>query len=1113
MTRSDASEAQNRAADPAFSTWLSANAGSGKTRVLIDRVARLLLDEVPPDRILCLTYTRAAATEMQNRLFERLGEWAMLDDIKLRGQLDELGLENSRNVAALRTRARTLFARAIETPGGLKIQTIHSFCAALLRRFPVEAGVAPGFSEMDDRSALRLRSDVLDTLAGGKAREAFDGIARYLSDENLDRFIQTLVSHRQAFTSAFDRSRCLAALGYAGQEPPEKALESVLTVADAELLAQLVPLLLDSSKTDVKAGEKLSALLNAYQGPDWLPVLEDIFLFKTGPNAFLAKTEKFSNKSVRTKLGERLENLYALMQRVEDARNARLALATADKTEALFAFARSFLPRLEATKSARAALDFDDLILKARALLTDPGVAQWVLFRLDGGIDHILVDEAQDTSPSQWEIVQLLAREFAAGKGARSDTRRTIFVVGDPKQSIYSFQGADPQGFEQMRAYFSLALEQVRDQLHSRELLHSFRSSPAILRAVDDTFQTTPHQGFSGDIVHKPFFPVLPGRVDLWPAVPQPEKPEKAPFDTPVNTPSPDRAELVLANAIVSEIGRILASGTCFTDDKGNTRPLTPGDFLILVQRRSLLFHELIRACKTADLPIAGADRLRIGAELAVKDLIALLSFAATPEDSLSLASVLRSPLVGLSQADLYDLAHKREGRYLWPELRRRSADFADAVAFLGDIRDQADFLRPYDLIDRCLTRHGGRKKLTARLGYEAEDGIDALLAQAMIYERSNIPSLTGFLGWFGEDRSDLKRPLDNQADAIRVMSVHGAKGLESPVVILPDCAKRRPRSDSGLVWVDTQLVWAGKKGDATSPLRDALDARAEKDEAERNRLLYVAMTRARNWLIVAAAGEAGGAQDSWFARVEAGLEHAGALGFGSPTGVGKRLEHGNWPAPQPGGPTVSDNSHPTRPVWTDTHAPKPEEAPVPLSPSDLGGAKVLLSDTAGSGADAMARGDLIHWLLERLPDLPRDLWDRVMDQRGEPESVCKEVRDVLTATDLTPIFAPDTLAEVQVAAKLPELGGRLVAGTIDRLLLGEDRILVVDYKSNAVVPDAPEATPEGLLRQMGAYVAILNQIYPDKPVECAILWTSTATLMPLPHALVRDALQRAAPS
>ncbi|GGE55635.1 double-strand break repair helicase AddA [Actibacterium pelagium] len=1112
MIRDDATQAQVTAARPDASTWLSANAGSGKTRVLTDRVARLLLDETPPQRILCLTYTKAAASEMQNRLFERLGEWAMMPDNKLRKALDELGIERAVDDETLR-RARRLFARAIETPGGLKIQTIHSFCAALLRRFPLEAGVSPQFVEMDDRSARRLREEVLETLADQENPETFDGLVRYASGDDLSGLISEITKHRAEFSSQADAAMIWDRFGLPAGFDENDLLAKVYLGGETELIRYLCAGLEQGSSTDAKAAAKLQA----FQGPtrDMLPLLEGVFLFGAKSKApFGAKVDSFPTKATRDALADLMPRLNALMLRVEDARAQRLALAAAERTHALHRFAQDFLPEYEHRKQLRGWLDFDDLILKSRDLLTDPGVAQWVLFRLDGGLDHILVDEAQDTSPLQWQVIDLLAQEFTSGIGARDDTQRTIFVVGDKKQSIYSFQGADPDGFDRMKDHFGTKLLQVDQTLADRQLEYSFRSAAPILQLVDETF--TNASGMGDTVHHKAFQSEMPGRVDLWPAIAKTDKPEKPDWTDPVDILSPEHHAVQLAETVAAEIAAMLDSDQTLWTQKGR-RKISAGDVLILVQRRSDLFHEIIRACKAAKLPIAGADRLKIGGELAVRDLTALLAFLSLPEDSLSLASVLKSPLFNWDEARLYDLAAGRTQKHLWPCLRDGSDEATKEVLF--DLLAHADFLRPFDLLERILTRHKGREKLIARLGPEAEDGIDALLSQALTYEQAEVPSLTGFLGWLETDEVEIKREQGSAGDQIRVMTVHGAKGLEAPIVILPDTARRDIRIREN-IFVDETPMWAPTSDESPSQITAQREAARARQEEERQRLLYVAMTRAEQWLIVCAAGETGKG-NSWYDQIAAAMARTETVPLNTDLGPGLRLESGDWGKEATLGQAPESRGETTLPGWAKATATKSGASKSTFSPSDLGGAKAMPGEHAGWDEEASkARGLALHLLLEHLPNYPRERWEEIADHllpdpgelaySADIEPVFDEAMRVLSNPDLAQVFADTTLAEVPLTAPVPGFD-RPFYGIIDRLIPSDGRILAVDFKSNLLVPTKPEDTPEGVLRQLGAYEAMLSAIYPGLTVETAVLWTRTATLMPIPRALITEALARAA--
>lgn len=1119
MKRDDATERQVLAATPTASTWVSANAGSGKTRVLTDRVARLLLLGVPPEKVLCLTYTKAAAAEMQNRLFRRLGEWTMLPDNQLRKALGELGGTPPDSADDLRE-ARRLFARAIEAPGGLKIQTIHSFASALLRRFPLEAGVSPDFTEMDDRAQALLCEEIIDEMAEGECASLVEGIARYYTGEDFAGLIAEISRQRETFYQSLDLPQALAQFDLPQDFTEAQLLADVFLGAEADLMSALIPHLQAGKSTDVKAADGLAVI------SDWGPSLRNLEQLEkvllTGKGAkepFCAKIGKFPTKDTRQSADALMPALEALMLRVEAARPRRLGLLAAGRSHALHAFAAPFLERYENEKLRRGWLDFDDLILKAGALLKKPGVAEWVLFRLDGGIDHILVDEAQDTSPAQWEVIRLIAEEFSAGESARSSVPRTIFVVGDMKQSIYSFQGADPANFGHMAQHFGERLAEVEGVLNRSELLHSFRTAPAILRAVDQVFTRSERNlGLGGPPTHVAFHEDKPGRVDLWPVIPKPEKEEDPAWYDAVDRMAPDDPDSILAQEIAQEIKRACEKETLPLPD-GTRRPLAPGDFLILVQRRSALFAELILACKQADLPIAGADRLRLGGELAVKDLAALLSFLATPEDDLSLAAALKSPLFGWSEDQLYHLAAGRGKKYLWEVLRE--ADAPKTLEVLNDLRREADFLRPYELLERVLIRHDGRRKLLARLGPEAEDGIDSLLAQAMSYENMDVPSLTGFLHWMQTEDVEVKRQLEQGGGVVRVMTVHGAKGLEAPVVILPDTRSPPSRDRGEIVQPSSEAppLWKTKAEEAPPVLAQALEARKARMAEERMRLLYVAMTRAESWLIVAGSGDTERGQDSWYGLIEEAMEHLGGAPLATPTGPGLRFDQGgDWNV----GPVI-ETPTPTTPdvdlaPWVSAKVAHPAEPQKFLVPSDLGGAKALFGEEGHYDEEiAIRRGRQLHLLFEHLPDatgdpaeLARNLLTSGADAAtpDEVDALFAEAMAVLRHPDLTHVFSSG-LSEVEITASLPGVQGRRILGVVDRLIVTPEHVLVVDYKTNAVVPGTPAETPEGVLRQMGAYAEALEQIYPDRQIEVAILWTSAPCLMTIPGVILKDALAR----
>jgi len=1116
MIVDDATRAQIDAARPDASTWLTANAGSGKTRVLTDRVARLLLAGVDPQQILCLTYTKAAASEMQNRLFKRLGEWAMLGNDDLRSSLAELGIETDHSTDQLRD-ARTLFACAIETPGGLKIQTIHSFCAAILRRFPLEAKVSPQFTEIEDRAADLLRADIVDEMAEGPDADLVRNLAGTYTGEDFGSLTKSIIGMRDKFEASVTLPDLLRIMGQSSNLTAQGIADSVFTGDEDDIIARIIPPMLASSKvTDQKNAKRLSDMLPLSM--DSLPELENLLLVaksKVLP-PYSAKPDSFPTKETQPLVADIMPALNAFMLRVEEARNARLVLLAASRSLALHQFAGAFIRRYEAAKETRGWLDFDDLILKTRALLSDPNVAAWVLYRIDGGIDHILVDEAQDTSPRQWDVIEKLTDEFYSGRGARPDLGRTLFVVGDKKQSIYSFQGADPEEFDRKAITFETKVREAQQKFQHRSLDYSFRSSSAILEMVDHTFDPSVHDTVDAQSTHRAFKDALPGRVDLWPLVEKPVTEPELNWDDPLDRKSAAHEDVVLAEQIAAKIKELIDNPHYIPDDgepKGTfvKRRIRAGDFLILVQRRSGVFNEIIRACKALELPIAGADRLKVGGEMAVKDLAALLAFLATPDDSLSLATALKSPLFGWDEQALFTLAHHRDNRdSLWQALRNQTTAHPTTVAMLRDLRGQVDFLRPYDLIERILTHHDGRARLLARLGPEAEDGINAMLAQALAYERSDVPSLTGFLQWMETDDLEIKRQVDSSSNQIRVMTVHGAKGLEAPIVILPDTRERKNDVKAEIIEMAGTPIWKPSATDMPNTVNEQMAQIKTAQLRERMRLLYVAMTRAEKWLIVAAAGKLASDGSDWFQTMQTALEH-----FSKPidTDGVLRFEMGDWD----GLPTVPEaRDAPVEPVLEPVFERKLNQLPdrpTTLSPSDLGGAKALGGEAGLDQDAAKSYGSLVHHLLEELAEQDPSLRagiTRKFEQHWDPDILAKaaaEAAQVLDTPALQHLFAPHTMAEIPITAAIKD---QRFHGIIDRLILTDTHVTAIDYKTNRIIPEGPHSCPEGLLRQMGAYAVMLQQLYPNHIVQTALLWTATCELMVLPHDIVTDALWRA---
>ncbi len=1151
---------QRDAAHPETNAWVSASAGSGKTKVLTDRVLGLLLTGCRPERLLCLTFTKAAAAEMSNRLAGLLAKWAVMAPEKLEVSLGELtGTAPTREVMK---RARRLFAEVLDTPGGMKVQTIHAFCQALLSRFPLEAGVAPQAKIMDDREAGEIltgaRHRVLSEAGTtGPLAEAMAELAVEAHELSFDGLMQELVRERSRLTRALrrpgGREAAIAALYHLLDvregDTPEILLEEVwrMGAADEAGLRDVARAFEAGSKTE---GPKAKVLWDWLAGND----AKRAVLFDEYRGLFLTeKAERRSRLLTKDALAafptahdvmvDEAERLQVILERVNAARIARA-------NAALITVGGAILEAYEAAKRSRALLDYDDLILIARDLLSGPGAAAWVLYKLDGGIDHVLIDEAQDTNPDQWEVVRALTEEFFAGAGAR-EVERTLFVVGDAKQSIYSFQRADPAVFEAMRNYFQAKVTSAGRSWALVPMEVSFRSTAVVLAAVDATFAEAEARkgvGFAEEeITHRPARVGEPGRVELWPPIDPPER-EADEWALPFER----RQTLPAMRRLARKIARLIHYWTidpkgeedreCLLASKG--RRLRPDDVLILVRRRNTFVEELVRELKALDVPVAGIDRMVLTEQLAVQDLIALGRVMLQPEDNLTLASLLKSPLVGLSEDQLFQLAHhRREKQSLWSSLEeaakaegeRTSSKDAPSIRAawedLSDLLAQADFRPPYEFYADLLGTRGGRKKLLARLGGEAADPIEEFLSLLLFYERDYTPSLEGFLHWLERGEQEIKRDMEHGLAAVRIMTVHGAKGLQAPVVFLPDTLQK-PRPSQGLLWPkagDGLPLWPVRKSYSVR-LTAALGAEARAlQEEEYRRLLYVAMTRAEDRLYLCGWNtrrESGGG--TWYHLARLGLEALAAdapdsmeiLTLPGEDGEVLRLEgRGEVGSKEEAKGSQPEFEKAVTPSWVERNAPAEPWPPAPLRPSRPALLEpALLSPLDRSGERRFQRGRLIHRLLQSLPEIgperrrgvARRFLTPLMTDVGEGEldAMIAETLAVLDAPDLAALFGPGSQAEVPITGLIESEGeARVVSGQVDRLVQVGDTLMIIDYKTNRPPPETAADVPLIYLSQMAAYRAVLGKVYPGKIIECYLLWTDDLHFMQLDDPALDEVL------
>jgi ATP-dependent helicase/nuclease subunit A len=1139
--RDEANRAQREAADPAVSAFVAASAGSGKTKLLTDRLLRLMLNGADPARIQCLTFTKAAAAEMALRLQRRLGEWVTLDDAKLDAALRGLDVAAT---AATRGQARALFATVLDLPGGMRIGTIHAFCQGLLRRFPLEARLSPHFRLMDDPDAEVALAEAREAMLSGafdaERRAALESLAGLVASlEGFGRLVEALRAEPERLRAALAQGQAGLAVRLrqvlGGREPGEVAA-AIGGECDARALRRAaVALLAGGGSMAPKLGQGLSEWL----GLDAATRAEHVDAWR-GLLLTAAGEARTAQGLVRGKFFEQqpeaLEALQAEQARLLALEDAGRAWTQAGLSAALAGLAAPVADAFAARKAATAMLDYADLIRASTRLLIDPGAA-WVLYKLDGGLDHILLDEVQDTAPEQWEIAGRLTEEFFAGEGKERAGARTVFAVGDPKQSIYSFQGADPHAFGHWRGVLKRRVEAAGEQWRDVPLEVSFRSTTPVLRLVDAVFAAAPAcEGVAaaGTLRHVADRAGHAGRVELWPLVPAPELPEPAPWSVPERNQASVGAMQRLADALAGWIAGQTGGGVRL-ESRG--RALAPGDVLVLVRRRNAFARALVRALKARGVPVAGLDRLVLTEQPAVADLLALCDTLLLPEDDLSLACVLTSPLGGLDDDGLMALAAGRTGS-LWSALRDRAGERAEweaARAMIAALLARVDYASPHALLTEALGRLGLRARLFARLGPEAAEPVDELLGAALAYARGHPPSLQGFLHWLRQSGAEVKREAEGAGGAVRLMTVHGAKGLQAPLVILPDTTALPPE-DGPVSWTEGLPVWTPRRELRCNAAEALRRARRQAVIEEHNRLLYVALTRAEDRLVVCGWSARRTPDEAcWHRLVERGFERLGAAevafdavegGWEGPMRVFEAAQAVAPEADRGGGAVRAAVAPPgwagMAPGWVPAPVPAEPALPMPLAPSrpegvEAGQVPAAASPLAGRDGDRgrFRRGQVVHALLQHLPELEpasreaaalRYLAGPGMGAAvGDAGRLVAEVMAILAHPALVPLFGPGSRAEVPLTGLVAGIDGtrRVVGGLVDRLAVLPDRVLLADYKTNRVPPAGPEGAPVAYLRQMAAYREVLRGAFPGRRVVCALVWTVGAAVMPLPDSLL----------
>lgn len=1116
---------QGAAADPESHVWLGASAGTGKTQVLSARVLRLMLDGVSPQAILCITFTKAGAAEMAHRIHERLATWVRMSDGDLRLDLHALGLDWER--PGLMTRARSLFATVIDSPGGaIRVQTIHSFCQTLLASFPLEAKLLPGFRAIEEDEAAALKRQILgDLLEHDPDREALRAVAamlsRRLGQESALAFLSSCAAvfggPRAALPPAAQDLR--AAFDLPGGDPDAWLAAEIAggAISDADIKAVATSGAAWGTKTGEACSDKMVGWLIAEASARAAMLDELLGCFLTGKGELRAD---FAGDKGR--MTDCADSAVRIVDAAGRLRATATAMRVADDLAAGWKLGARFAEAYALAKRDAGLADFDDLITLAGTLLRVSSFGEWVRFKLDQRTDHILVDEAQDTNMRQWGIVLSLAEEFFAGGGAKDDRLRTLFTVGDRKQAIFGFQGTDPRAFANARDMFHAMGEIGGQPFRQVDLVSNYRSTPAVLDVVDRWLGDggTIAMGLDGEEPpHRPFRSAQAGQVELWAPLPVGKAIDAAAAEDggdegDGSAPASDPASMRLAKAIAGEVQDWIANGK-------DGRPVAPGDIMILVRRRRDLAARIVARLQTLHVPVAGVDRFALTQPLAVQDLIAAMRFAVQPLDDLNLAALLVSPLLGWTQDELYARTAKRGRAAIWEHLRSHEETMPPAtMAALRALLGMADFTTPFRFLETILSGPiDGRRKLYARLGREARDPIDELLSQALAFEARETVSLLGFLTRIAGSSADIKRQTEARSEVVRVMTVHGSKGLQAPIVILADATDdaaigHRPFTVDVAAW-EKLPVFAmpadERQGALAQAYQDAADAAAQ----EHWRLFYVAMTRAEEMLIVAGVTkkpDLSVPETSWHSAAAMALEGLGCDWEDAGPLWGRRRVHrindGKWArrdaAVRAAPPPLA------LPAWT--HAPAPEEArpPRPLAPSALGEDDVAVPPQGAARVAAVTRGLLLHALFERLPPVATDRrraaalrWLAVQAPTLDDAArmaMADEVLAILDDPAHAALFGPDSLAEVPLSAVVD---GMVVAGIVDRLRVTDDAVTVIDYKTGRRIPGSAADVAPAYLRQMAAYRDALAVIFPGRRVETALLYTAEPRLIALDDAVL----------
>ncbi len=1116
------------ALDPRRSVAVTASAGSGKTWLLVSRILRLLLEGQPASGILALTFTRKAAAEMRERVNERLRELAYANDIQAAKQLELLGLPASPQYLE---RARRLYDALLFDPYPLRAMTLHAFCQDLLARFALEAGVSPGFALAENehglfRRAWRRLLAELHQQTGSVAAQALRRLIALGYDERaLENLVFGFLAHRAdwwAYSEGEDEplehaaGRLRAALGPDG-EAHDADLDGDAFNARLKFLLRWLHHV--EGVRYIKT-PRLEDALGSVGEPRYQALIDGLFRKDGEPYQFqLAKAKRERLSDAQHEHFE--ESHREVVHAVEQRRERRMREACLERTTAALDLGTAALRALEAELDGEQALTFADLEWRSYLLLRGPGNAEWVRYKLDQKIDHLLIDEFQDTSPTQWRLLLPFLEEMAAGDGGRA---RSVFIVGDAKQSIYGFRRANPELLGTAARWLRTHLDAVTVPLND-----SRRSAPAVIDFVNALFEPEDigaHIGFERHGTHRLHDW---GRVEVAPLIePEPKEQEllaetvlRDPLTTPREVEEASRAERE-GRQVAQRIRALVDSRVAVRDEHGAhaiDRAIEWGDVMVLARSRTHL-QVLEQALTEAGIPHVGSSRGTLLDTAEARDLVALLRFLNAPHRNLELAQVLRSPLFSLGDDCLVALATTAGDARTWFEaLATHAAERPELQAALDLLQHWlplAAALPAHDLLDRIYTEADVPARYEAALPAVAaarvRANLGAFIQLALEADSGRYPSLARFLDYVQDlARSKAEAPDESPPPAelghVRVMTIHAAKGLEAPAVFLVN---------SGRVQVARAPLWAiewasdaerpshvlvpGASGERDPLSEDLIERHGEREEREDLNLLYVAATRARQFLHVSGFRQSNqGGRVSWHDLAHDALKRLGAGPAAALAGLAEGALHYGSGEARSGTAAVRAAVQPADDPRL--RQPLPAPAPTTLSPSGL-----AENEEAAADPTAARRGTGIHALLQWMSEnaqLSESLLRARLQAKLQSTTTDAEftewlaaARALLTAPALAHFFDPARY--IRAWNEMPFSDGES-KGVIDRLLDDGNTLWILDYKTTPYT-DAVLLI-ERYRPQLLTYLTGIRRIWPGRSVRAGLVLTETRSWIELPRS------------